>query len=75
MSNPFEAEDRPYQVLVNDEEQYSLWPDWLDVPSGWTKVLGPASRTECLAHVERTWRDMRPRSLREHMDANDRARG
>jgi MbtH protein len=68
MTNPFEDEDRPYLVLVNDEEQHSLWPEWIDVPAGWTLVLGPRRRRECLEYVETNWRDLRPRSLREQMD-------
>jgi MbtH protein len=68
MTNPFEDEDRPYLVLVNDEEQHSLWPEWIDVPAGWTPVLGPGRRSECLEYVETHWRDLRPRSLRVQMD-------
>ena len=56
-------------VLVNDEEQYSLWPVTKAVPAGWRLVFGPDSREECLNFVERNWTDMRPRSLREAMDA------
>ncbi|GHF69350.1 MbtH protein [Streptomyces mashuensis] len=68
MSNPFEDNDAQYRVLVNDEGQHSLWPDFADVPAGWTVVHGPAGRQECLDHVEANWTDMRPKSLAEAMD-------
>ncbi|MER5428954.1 MbtH family protein [Streptomyces sp. NPDC002588] len=63
MSNPFENADGVYSVLVNDEGQHSLWPQFVDVPAGWQAVHGPAGRQECLDWVETHWTDMRPRSL------------
>ncbi|GGX36948.1 protein mbtH [Streptomyces malachitofuscus] len=68
MSNPFEDADGVYLVLVNDENQHSLWPEFADVPDGWRTVHGPADRQECLEYVETHWTDMRPRSLAEAMD-------
>jgi uncharacterized protein YbdZ (MbtH family) len=64
-------------VLINAEEQYSLWPAATPPPAGWTCVLPPASRAECLAFVEAHWTDMRPASLREAMarDAASREPG
>ncbi|MDG6110026.1 MbtH family protein [Dactylosporangium aurantiacum] len=53
-----------YCVLVNDEEQHSLWPADLDVPAGWRVVFDGGDHDECVAYVERNWTDMRPRSLR-----------
>ncbi|MPY57820.1 MbtH family protein [Streptomyces spongiae] len=67
MSNPFEDPEGVYSVLVNDEDQHSLWPDFVDVPAGWRVVHGPASRQSCLEYVEAHWTDMRPRSLAESM--------
>jgi MbtH protein len=61
-------EDGRYQVLINDEEQYSLWPAGHDVPAGWRQVGKEGSREECSAYVDEVWTDMRPRSLREQMD-------
>ncbi|MDI2127077.1 MbtH family protein [Yinghuangia seranimata] len=69
-TNPFDDEDGRFLVVVNDEEQHSLWPVFADVPAGWRVVFGEASRAECLEYVERNWTDMRPRSLREAMAAD-----
>lgn len=63
MANPFEDENASYLVLVNDENQHSLWPVAIDVPEGWRTVHGASSRQECLAYVEENWTDMRPASL------------
>ncbi len=71
MSNPFEDDSRDYLALINDEEQYSLWPHGTDVPPGWRVVHGPADRQSITDYVDRTWTDMRPKSLRDAMVAND----
>ncbi|MGC5016036.1 MbtH family protein [Streptosporangium sp. DT93] len=63
MTNPFEDEDASYLVLVNAEGQHSLWPAFAEIPAGWEVAHGEASRAACLAYVESTWTDMRPRSL------------
>ncbi|RSM89582.1 MbtH family protein [Kibdelosporangium aridum] len=63
MTNPFDDQDGTFKVLVNDEGQHSLWPDFADVPAGWNVVHGPAARQECLDYVESNWTDMRPNSL------------
>jgi uncharacterized protein YbdZ (MbtH family) len=67
-TNPFDDETGTFVVLVNDEDQHSLWPTFADVPAGWHKIFGAAGRAECLAYVEERWTDMRPKSLREAMD-------
>lgn len=54
-----------FLVLINEEEQYSLWPAQRAIPSGWRQDGASASREECLARIEEAWTDMRPRSLRE----------
>jgi len=69
MTNPFEDPSATYLVLVNAENQHSLWPEFADVPPGWTVTFGPSSRQECLDHVEANWTDMRPKSLADAMDA------
>ena len=62
-------DDITYRVLVNDEEQYSLWPAHLDIPAGWRAEGPTGTRDECSTYVDEVWTDMRPRSLREQMDA------
>ena len=63
-----ESEDlRIYIVLMNDEEQYSLWPSGRDIPGGWHAVGKEGSRSECSKFVDETWTDMRPLSLRKAM--------
>ena len=52
-----------FVVLLNEEGQYSLWPAGKPIPGGWTGVIPPAPKSECLAFVEAEWTDMRPRSL------------
>ncbi|HEX6501147.1 MAG TPA: MbtH family protein [Micromonosporaceae bacterium] len=63
--NPFDDPDGTFSVLVNDEEQYSLWPSALTVPAGWRTVHGDDSRQGCLDYVERNWTDLRPRAARQ----------
>jgi MbtH protein len=63
--NPFDDESAQFYVLVNDEEQHSLWPIFAPIPAGWSTSLGPATLEEALAYVEESWPDIRPKSLRE----------
>ncbi|MEH1125249.1 MbtH family protein [Micromonospora sp. CPCC 206061] len=65
MTNPFEDPAGRYLVLVNAEDQHSLWPSFVAVPDGWTAIFGEDTRDACLAFVEDHWRDLRPRSLRQ----------
>ncbi|SEF37803.1 MbtH protein [Amycolatopsis pretoriensis] len=62
-------ENTTYQVLLNDEGQYSLWPAGKEVPAGWHPDGTRGTRQECMDHVDEVWTDMRPRSLRERMSA------
>ncbi|KHL08951.1 MbtH protein [Mumia flava] len=62
--NPFDDPDGTFLVLVNDEEQHSLWPQALDVPAGWHVVHDADSRQACLDYIETSWTDLRPRSAR-----------
>ena len=68
MANPFDDPDGQFRVLVNDEGQHSLWPDFADIPAGWAVVFGLADRTSCLEYVNDNWTDMRPRSLAAQLD-------
>ncbi|WP_433241260.1 MbtH family protein [Streptosporangium sp. CA-135522] len=70
MTNPFDVQDGTYSVLVNEEGQHSLWPDFAGVPAGWTVVYGPAAREACVDYVNAHWTDLRPRSLAEHVAAS-----
>ena len=58
-----------YEVVVNDEEQYSIWEEGRDVPAGRHTVGVAGPKQECLDHIERVWTDMRPKSLRDRMAA------
>lgn len=64
----FDREDATFKVLVNGEEQYSLWPEYKAVPAGWREAGKSGPKQDCLAFVEAAWTDMRPLSLRQHMD-------
>ncbi len=65
--NPFDDDSGSFFVLVNDEEQHSLWPAFADVPAGWRVVYGEADRAACLDYIEQNWTDIRPKSLRERL--------
>lgn len=58
-----------YIVVKNHEEQFSIWPDSKELPRGWQVVGEPATKSECLARIEQLWTDMRPLSVRKHMEA------
>jgi uncharacterized protein YbdZ (MbtH family) len=62
--NPFDDPDGTFLVLVNDEDQHSLWLESLAVPAGWHVAHGPDGRQACLDYVEANWTDIRPRSAR-----------
>jgi MbtH protein len=57
-----------YRVVVNHEEQYSLWPAHLDIPAGWREAGKSGPKDECLAFVREVWTDMRPLSVRQSID-------
>jgi MbtH protein len=65
------SEDREdttiYTVVMNHEEQYSIWPADRELPLGWTAVGKTGLKPECLAYIEEVWTDMRPKSLRDKM--------
>lgn len=68
-TNPFEDPDGTYLVLRNDEDQYSLWPSYIEVPAGWSVARDEGGRQECLDYIEEHWTDMRPRSLVQQMES------
>jgi MbtH protein len=65
MAEPLQT--RSHAVVVNDEEQYSIWPVGRDLPAGWRADGFTGTEDECLAHIDETWTDMRPESLRRWM--------
>ncbi len=69
---PSETLDDEYAVVINDEEQYSIWPRRRALPDGWRETGHCGRRAECLARIEQVWTDMRPRSVRQ---AAERATG
>lgn len=64
-----EEDTTVYHVVVNHEEQYSIWPTYKEVPAGWRAVGKTGPKQECLDHIKDAWADMRPLSLRQHMEA------
>ncbi|GAA2986197.1 MbtH protein [Streptomyces sp. KhCrAH-43] len=58
-----------YAVVINAEEQYSIWPADREVPAGWRLEGTMGLKDECMAHIKEVWTDMRPLSLRRHMEA------
>ncbi|MBO4208619.1 MbtH family protein [Micromonospora echinofusca] len=62
------ADGRTYRVVVNDEEQYSIWLGDRELPNGWHAEGTEGTREECLARIEQVWTDMRPLSLRRRME-------
>jgi len=56
-----------YNVVMNHEEQYSIWPAERENPLGWTSVGKTGPKAECLAYIKEVWTDMRPLSLRKRM--------
>ena len=59
-----------YHVVVNHEEQYSIWPEYKEVPKGWKTVGRSGPKQECLDYIKVVWTDMRPLSLRKAMAEN-----
>jgi uncharacterized protein YbdZ (MbtH family) len=57
-----------YKVVVNHEEQYSIWPEYKELPLGWNEVGKSGAKPECLAYIKEVWTDMRPLSLRKQME-------
>ncbi|BES72566.1 MbtH family protein [Marinobacter nanhaiticus D15-8W] len=63
----FDNDKTVFQVVINHEEQYSIWPDYKAIPEGWKAVGVSGDKATCLAHIEDVWTDMRPKSLRDAM--------
>lgn len=54
-----------YKVIVNEEEQYAIWPEYKEIPTGWKHGDKAGAKTDCLAYIQETWIDMRPLSVRQ----------
>lgn len=67
--NPDYEDTLTYKVVINHEEQYSIWPEHRDNPLGWNDVGKTGSKQDCLDYIKEVWTDMRPLSLRQHMEA------
>lgn len=67
-TNPFDDPQGRFLVLVNEENQHSLWPAFAEVPHGWRTAFGEDTRTACLAWIEEHWTDLRPASLIARQD-------
>ena len=65
-----DEDNRAYKVVVNHEEQYSIWFADREAPAGWREVGKSGTKAECLAHIKEVWTDMRPLSLRKAMEAD-----
>lgn len=74
MSSIFDDEEAIFNVVVNHEEQYSIWPEQREIPLGWKAVGKTGKKAECLAYIEEVWTDMRPLSLRKKMEEEAAAR-
>lgn len=71
MNTNDKQDDEIYKVVVNHEEQYSIWPAEKANPLGWTDAGKSGSKTECLAFIKEVWTDMRPLTLRRKMERAD----
>jgi MbtH protein len=69
-----EEDSTVYRVVVNHEEQYSIWPAEKELPAGWNDAHQSGLKSECLAYIKEVWSDMRPLSLRRRMEELDRGK-
>lgn len=67
-----EEDNRTYTVVINHEEQYSIWLEDRELPLGWKAVGKSGTKQECLDYIEEVWTDMRPLSLRKKMEEMER---
>lgn len=69
MKDADEFSQPQFEVVINLEEQYSIWPADKPIPAGWRAVGKRAVKSACLAYIDESWSDMRPLSLRKSMTA------
>lgn len=70
-----EEDDVIYRVIINHEEQYSIWPSYKENPSGWKDGGKTGNKQECLNYIQEVWTDMRPLSLRKQMEQMQQEEG
>jgi uncharacterized protein YbdZ (MbtH family) len=68
LHDPDREDTTIYKVVVNHEEQYSIWPEHKEMPLGWNEVGKSGPKPECLSYIKDVWTDMRPLSLRKQME-------
>ncbi|MBD3557345.1 MbtH family protein [Planktothrix sp. FACHB-1355] len=68
MSDEYQDQDIRYAVVMNHEEQYSIWFADREIPAGWNEVGKTGTKEECLSYIKEVWTDMRPLSLRKQME-------
>jgi MbtH protein len=71
VNQPDDKDSTIYKVVVNDEEQYSIWPAERANALGWSDAGKTGARSECLAYIDQAWTDMRPLSVRRRMPPTD----
>jgi MbtH protein len=70
MSQPNQDDQTLYRVVVDEEERYSIWFDYQEIPPGWRDGGKIGTKQECLDYIKTVWTDMRPLSLRRWMKGN-----
>lgn len=70
--NAYTIDGDLFKAIINDEEQYSIWPEKKDVPSGWKEVGFTGTKSQVTEFIDKNWTDMRPASLRKAMDGSAR---
>jgi len=63
-------QETEYLVVMNLEQQYSIWPAFKSIPEGWSEVGVRGTKAQCLAHIEEVWTDLRPLSVREALSTS-----
>ncbi len=73
MSTQEQEDTTRYKVVINHEEQYSIWPADRENPRGWRNAGKEGEKAECLAYIKEVWTDMRPLSLRKWMEESSKS--
>ena len=66
-----QTQETNYRVVISDEERYSIWPEYKEIPWGWRADTKSGTKQECLDYIKEVWTDMRPLSLRKKMAASE----